>query len=85
MTGGSPVGRQWLVIRQDGTPLIDWGDGLYQDISSGAFLRGPEYDMSRTASDDELKQLKLSGLIYDYDEIQVYLSPLPERPTRTLE
>lgn len=85
MTAGSPVGRQWLVIRRDGTPVVDWGDGLYQDISSGIFVKGSENDISHTISNDELKQLKMAGAIYDYDETQVYLSPLPDRPTQTLD
>lgn len=85
MTAGSPVGRQWLVIRKDGTPVVDWGDGLYQDISSGIFIRSSEKEISHTVSEDELKQLKMAGLIYDYDGSQVYLSILPERPTQTLD
>jgi hypothetical protein len=85
MTGGSPVGRQWLVIRKDGTPLVDWGDGLYQDIASGDFLHLLEKDISHSISDDELDQLKVVGLVMDYNASQVYMRPLPERPTRTLD
>ena len=85
MTAGSPVGRQWLVIRKDGTPVVDWGDGLYQDISTGIFFKGSEKDISHTISDDELKQLQKAGVIYGYDDTQVYISLLPDRPTQTLD
>jgi hypothetical protein len=85
MTGGSPVGRQWLVICKDGTPLVDWGDGLYQDIASGDFLHLLEKDISHAISNDELDQLKVVGLVIDYDASLVYMGPLPERPTRTID
>ncbi len=85
MTGGSPVGRQWLVIRKDGTPLVDWGDGLYQDISDGNFLHLSEKDISHSISNDELDQLKLVGQVLDYNDTVVDLGLLPERPVRTIE
>ena len=85
MTGGSPVARQWFVLRKDGSPLVDWGDGLYQDIGTGAFLHLQEKDISHAMSDDELEQLKVAGLVMSYDASQVYIGTLPERPIRTID
>ena len=85
MTTGSPVGRQWLVIKKDGAPLVDWGDGLYQDIATGSFLRLSEKDIGHSISNDELDQLKLAGQIMGFDDTTVYLNLLPDRPTRTLD
>jgi hypothetical protein len=85
MGTGSTIGRQWLVIAIDGTPLADWGDGLYQDIVTGTFRRLLEKDISHTITDSDLINMKLAGQILGFDDQVVNLRLLPDRPTRTLE
>ena len=85
MTGGTPINRHWIVVLQDGTTAIDWGDGLFQDILSGEFFHASEAEVSHTIPDEELEQLKLTSGIYRYDANVVYIHPLPESPRRTID
>jgi len=85
MAEGTPVNRSWVLILQDGTPVIDWGDNLFQDISSGRFIHCAEKDISHTILDDELDQLRRTGRIVRYDKMTVFFTNLPERPVRTLD
>lgn len=85
MTGGTPVNRHCVVMLHKGIPVIDWGNGLFQDILSGEFIHGTEADVSHTIQDDELKQLKNVNRIYRYDANIVYVYPLPEPPHRTID
>jgi hypothetical protein len=84
-TGGLPINRHWIVMMQDGTTAIDWGDGLFQDIISGEFEHRLESDVSHTIRDEELEHLRLASHIFRYDANVVYLHPLPEPPHRTIE
>lgn len=83
--GGTPINRHWIVILQDGTTAIDWGDGLFQDILSGDFSHKCEGDVSHTILDEELEHLRLANHIYRYDANLVYIHPLPESPKRTID
>jgi hypothetical protein len=85
MTGGTPVNRNWVVILQNGNPVIDWGNDLFQDILNGQFIHGTEADISHTIQDDELEQLKHMCRIYSYNANYVYIYPLPETPHRTID
>jgi hypothetical protein len=85
MPGGTPVNRHWVVILQNGNPVIDWGNGMFQDILTGQFIRGTDADISHTILDDELDQLKHLSRIYQYDANNVYIYPLPEPPHRTID
>ena len=38
MSTGTPINRQWVIVLKDGNIVIDWGDGLYQDVRSGDFV-----------------------------------------------
>ena len=84
-TGGTPIDRHWIVLLQDGTVAIDWGDGLFQDIVSGEFIHKTEADVSHTILDEELEHLKLANHIYRYDANIVYLHPLPEHHHPTID
>jgi hypothetical protein len=85
MTNGTPVNRHWVVILQNGNPVIDWGNNLFQDLLNGQFSYGTEADVSHTIQDDELELLKHMSRIYHYDAKYVYIHPLPEPPRRTID
>jgi len=85
MTNGTPVNRHYVVILQNGNPVIDWGNELFQDLLSGQFIHGTEAEISHTSQDDELELLKHMGRIFDYDANYVYIYPLPEPPHRTID
>ncbi|MCL4561840.1 MAG: hypothetical protein M1281_14685 [Chloroflexi bacterium] len=85
MQGGTPVGRHCVVVLIDGNTVVDWGDGLVQDILSGEFFRCREEDISHTVLDAELEDLKHAGHVESYTAQQVYLRALPEPPRSTLD
>lgn len=84
MPAGIPISRQWMLVLNNGTVVIDWGDGLYQDIRSDAILRCSEADISHTIQEIELEELKRTGQIRDFDGQNVYVFSLSERPTRPI-
>ena len=52
MHAGIPILRHWVLVLRDGTIVVDWGDGLFQNIYSGQFMQelegmikssGPKY------------------------------------------
>ncbi|MGA2112046.1 MAG: hypothetical protein ABSG98_07835 [Anaerolineales bacterium] len=81
MNTGTPIHREWVYALQDGTVVVDWGEGTLQDIVTGDFLR--EGKFGHELQDHELENLRNSGYIGDFDSRNVYLRPLPEikRPT----
>ncbi len=85
MPDGTPVNRNFVVILKDGTPVIDWGEGLFQDIWSGDFLHCRETDIDHTIQDPELDQLVLTNRAYSYNSSTVLLYTLPEPTRRTMD
>lgn len=85
MKDGTPVSRAIVVLLNDGTVAVDWGDGLFYDILVGKFRSCSEKDVSHSLNNDELEQLKFSGVIVHYDQRLVYLLHMPERPLRTID
>ena len=83
--GGVPYARHTLVVLTDGTPVIDWGEGSFQDILTGKFIKGSEANVGHTIIDEELVQLKMLGHVLRFDDAMVYLPPLPELRRRTIE
>jgi len=81
MITGTPIHREWVYALQDGTIVVDWGEGNLQDIVTGDFLR--EGKFVHELQDYELENLRNSGYIDEFDSRNVYLRPLPEikRPT----
>lgn len=84
MNTGKPVARQWLLMLKDGSAIIDWGDGQYQEISTGAFITLDDRQISHPAQDSDLEQLKRAGMIGGYDASNVFLLVLPEKPRTNL-
>jgi hypothetical protein len=81
MITGTPIHREWVYALQDGTVVVDWGEGNLQDIVTGDLLR--EGKFGHELQDYELENLRNSGYIDEFDSRNVYLRPLPEikRPT----
>lgn len=85
MPGGTPVDRQWILVLKDGAIVIDWGDGVFQDIRSGDFLDVLEADISHHILNEELDWLVKIGRVGAFNNHIVQLHSLPERPQRTIE
>ena len=85
MSGGTPVNRQWVLALKDGDIVIDWGDGLYQDVRGGEFIHVVEMDISHHILDEELDWLIRIGRVASYNRHTVHFNSLPERPQRTIE
>jgi hypothetical protein len=85
MTGGIPVDRHWVLVLQDGTILIDWGNHLYQDVDTGEFLELVEDPIAQSAQEEMLVILKQRSIINSWDERCVYFNYLPERPIKPVE
>ncbi len=85
MPSGIPFGRQWVLALRDGRVVLDWGNGLYQDTQSGAFLGLDEAEISHRLADAELEWLKSTGRVSAYDDQMAYFVGLPDRPQRTMD
>ena len=53
MQGGISIGRQRVLVLKDGGVVIDWDDGILQDILSGEFLKY-DADMDCNPFEDDL-------------------------------
>lgn len=82
---GTPISRQWIYMLQNGTPVIDWGDGKVQDMYSGDFTPFDEKDYSHPITDRELDVLKNAGRVSQYDTKNVYVNSLPEPPREMID
>jgi hypothetical protein len=85
MPTGTAVNRQWIVITREGSFVIDWGDGLFQDLISGEFVPIGEADISHHPTESELDWLMHIDRVSFYDSKTVYIHNLPERPQRTID
>lgn len=85
MRGGIPVNRHLIVVLKDGTTAIDWGENQFLDISANRYIQCSEKDISHPITNEELDQLKISGLVVQFDQKQVFFVRLPERNLRTLD
>ena len=84
-TGGTPINRPWIIVLNDGKIVIDWGDGVYQDILSGDFVSIREEEVSHHVLNQELDWLIKIGRVASYDAFIVNIHSLPERPLRTID
>lgn len=67
MTTKMAINRKWIFVLKNGTAVLDWGDGMAQELSSGKFLLyGPD-DFSHQIMDEELESLKQAGRIASFD------------------
>jgi hypothetical protein len=84
MTSGHAVNRQLIVVLNDGTPVLEWGDGLGVDLFRGEFFRFPEGEQPYPVQDDELEMLRKAGRVLRYDQWQVVVTSLPESPVQPI-
>jgi hypothetical protein len=80
MGNGTVINRNLIFILEDGSPILDWDDGLGIDLLKGEFIKYEEKRYSHVIQDDELEYLKKAGLIISYDSQQVVITYLPEMP-----
>jgi hypothetical protein len=85
MAGGTPINRQWVLALKNGSIVIDWGDGLFQDVRSGDFVTVIESEVSHHILDEELDWLIRIGRVSSYNSVNVWFPSLPERPQRTID
>ena len=85
MPGGTPVQRQWILVLRNGVVVVDWGDGLYQDVDNGEFVQAERIEISHSAQNLDLEMLKRSSRINGYDANQAWFINLPERPAQLMD
>lgn len=85
MPEGFTLNRGWVLVLKDGRVVVDWGENVFQDLSSGQFIESVDLIGSHPIRDEELAWLKRTGQVLDYDGAQVYLGGLPERPRKPLD
>jgi hypothetical protein len=85
MPAGTPINRQYVLVLEDGRVVLDWGDGLFQDIDSGEFFRPPGLLSGHPVQDDELDVLRRGSRVSYYDRQTVYFINLKDRPLPTIE
>lgn len=85
MPTGIPINRQWILALKDGSIVIDWGDGFFQDILTGDFVQGMDFESATHITDDELDLLRRAGRVESFDSRQVYVRNLPERPQKLMD
>jgi hypothetical protein len=76
MSEGVPVARQFFLVTQRGEFVVDWGNGIFQDIYTGKKVFLEENEYTYMAKDSELMMLKQNLVINDFDKYTVFLYPM---------
>ena len=79
MALGLSISRQWVRILDNGIVVVDWGDGVFQDIHTGKFFEDQEELKSFPVQDSMLSSLKHAGLVDAYNGREVVFTNLPKR------
>ncbi len=82
MPFGIPIDRQLLSVLEDGTVLLDWGDGTGIDLANNEFIRVVKKTVLQAVQDDDLEALRRMGRIISFDHLRIYVPSLPERPAQ---
>ena len=85
MDKGTPVNRQLVIVLKNGSLVIDWGEGVCQDVYNGSFLDIEEKMVSHHVLDQELDWLIKVGQVASYDANTVKFINLPVRPQPTID
>lgn len=85
MKSGTPVSRHCVVTMKDSSIVVDWGNGISQEVVSGRFYPIEERDVSHTTLDEEIEILRKSGLVEKFDNLQVHFVTLPDSPKKTID
>ena len=81
MPSGIPIDRQLLSMLDDGTVILDWGDGTAIDLANNEFIQIKKNPILQSVQDDDLEALRRMGRIVGYDNLRIFVPSLPERPT----
>ncbi len=81
---GSAVPRQQVFSLADGNYVVQWTETSVQDLLTGDYYPFANNDFGHPLYDYELTQLKVAGVIEDFDRAYVWLYALPERDRFTL-
>lgn len=82
MPNGIAIRRDILIVLDDGTPLLDWDQGVGIDLLRGEFIRYSVMLNSHPIQDEDLETLKRAGRVISFDDHEVVFSTLPEVPTK---
>jgi len=85
MKTGIPVSRHCVLTLKTNEIVVDWGNGVCQEILTGKISSWMEQDVSHTTLDEELEHLKKVGLVEKFDTHNAYILQMPEPPKRTIE
>ena len=85
MPNGTPFNREFVLVLEDGRVVLDWGDGLFQDLDTGEFSEGSQLAASHKIESPELELLKRAGRGERFNRHEVSFLNLPERPSKTIE
>jgi hypothetical protein len=85
MKSGIPISRHCVITLKTSEVVVDWGNGVFQDIRTGELLPEDDQNVSHTSLDEELNVLRKMGLVEKYDVHNVYIIQMPEPPKRTIE
>jgi len=75
---GVAIERQYVTVIDDGSVVIDWGNGRLQDMLTGKFKAVPEEEPCTPVQDHELDRLVAAGRVETYNWRTVFVLALPE-------
>lgn len=79
MAGGLIIDRHWVRVLENGSVVLEWGDGTVQDIYSGAFMSVDTESISVPIEDRLLEVLKRGGIISSYNQREIVFNQLPSK------
>jgi len=85
MPNGTPFKREFVLVLEDGRVVLDWGDGLFQDLDTGDFLEGLKVLASHKIEDPQLELLIRAGRVERFNRHEVIFLNLPERPSKMID
>ena len=85
MPNGTPFNREFVFVLEDGRVVLDWGDGLFQDLDKGDFLEGLKVLASHKIENPQLELLIRAGRVERFNRHEVIFLNLPERPSKMID
>jgi hypothetical protein len=85
MLNGTPFKREFVLVLEDGRVVLDWGDGLFQDLNTGDFLEGLKVLASHKIENPQLELLIRAGRVERFNRHEVIFLNLPERPSKMID
>lgn len=73
------INRKWLFAPTHGTPALDWGEGMAQELISGVFFRCPPEEHDHLLSDAELTALIATGRVAEFNANQAAIFAWPSQ------